>query len=111
MDEVKLRYREFSTLTDDEIKFICKEILSMKDVIDIERDDNEIEVDVVDECVEGATGERFDIDDYVTLTPTEIKTYNFSLTKQESEDYQRYLFSLGMDWRLKDNKFLKQERG
>ena len=107
MEEVKLRYRDFSSLTDDEIKFICKEILSMKDVGDIERDDEEIEVDVVDGYIEGATGDIFDIDDYVTLTPTKIKTYNFSLTKQESEDYQRYLFSLGMDWRLKDNKFLK----
>lgn len=101
------QYRDFNTMTDEEIDFICKEILSMKEVTEIERYDNEIEVSVLDEWVDEETNERNEIEDNITLTPNEIKTYSFSLLQEESMNYKKYLFALGMDWRLKDNPYLQ----
>lgn len=102
-----LQYRDFNTLTDEEINFICKEILSMKEVTEIERYDNEIEVFLLDEWVDTETNEKNELEDNITLTPNGIKTYSFSLLTEESMNYKKYLFSLGMNWILKDNPYLQ----
>ena len=102
-----LQYRDFNTLTDKEIDFICKEILGMKKVIDIERYDDEIEVCGVSEWTDDETGETVKAEDNIALTPSKIMGYSFTISSKESKDYSKYLFSLGMDWRLKDNPYLQ----
>ena len=102
-----LQYRDFNTLTDKEIEFICKEILGMKKVVDIERYDDEIEVYGISEWTDDETGETVKAEDTIALTPSKIMGYSFSISSKESKNYSKYLFSLGMDWRLKDNPYLQ----
>lgn len=102
-------YREFMDLTDDEIKYIIKDIFPYTTKIDnIIRDPqfNQISCDIY------IMEEYPDIPDTLDLTVPAfgeegITTHDFSLTDKELWKWKQFLLAKGCDERLKDNPYLE----
>lgn len=105
-------YREFLSLTDEDIKFILTDIFHPIKIENIfkSEDFNEIYADIT-------TGwwETFDDDgneveeeltDTVILSQNDLYV-NFSLNRDELLKYRQYLFSKGICKLLKDNPYLE----
>lgn len=107
--EKEMVYREFMDLTDDEIKYIIKDIFPYTSKIDnIIRDPrfNQISCDIY------IMEEYPDIPDTLDLMVPAfgeegIKTHDFSLTDKELWKWKQFLLAKGCDERLKDNPYLE----
>lgn len=96
-----MKYREFCTLTDAEIKFIMNDIFHPIKIGEISRmSSNEIDVDIY------IMEEEPDFADSIWLTPDDMGTHDFTITNEENLKYQKFLLAKGMDIRLKDNPYL-----
>lgn len=102
-------YREFMDLTDDEIKYIIKDIFPYTTKIDnIIRDPkfNQISCDIY------IMEEYPDVPDTLDLMVPAfgeegITTHDFSLTDKELWKWKQFLLAKGCDERLKDNPYLE----
>ncbi len=100
-----LQCREFLSLTDEEIKFIIKDIFPYtKEINNIERDKkwNRISCDIyiMEEYPEYA--------DTLDLSLENIKTHDFMLTNDEILKWKQFLLAKGCDYRLKDNPYMEE---
>ena len=104
-----MKYRDFMSLTDDEIIFIITDIFPYtKKVDNIVRDQKSrcisCDIYIMDEYPEYA--------DTLDLTVPSgydqgIATHDFSLTDGELWKWKQYLLAKGCDQRLKDNPYLE----
>lgn len=109
-----LKYREFLSLTDEEIKFILTEMFNPIKIGTIERDKefNEITAEITTGGWDDGEDEDFEIEGVITLKiPT---VYNcglevdFSLTSEDKLKWSQFLLAKGCDYRLKDNPYMKE---
>lgn len=104
-----MKYREFLSLTDEEIIYIIKEIFPHTNRVDnIERvnDQNKISCNIY------IMPQYPDLPDKLRLYLPEdesesIQTCDFSLTPEELLKWEQYLLAKGCDYRLKDNPYLE----
>ena len=100
------QYRDFLSLTDEEIAFIIKDIFDTPRVDNIERDEkwDRISCDIY------IMEEYPHIADTLNLFPNEITTGDFELTDKEQLKWQQYLLAKGCDYRLKDNPYMMADK-
>lgn len=101
-----MKYREFLSLTDEEIIFIMKEIFSNTSRVDnIERDEkwNKISCNIyiMDEEPDFADEIEFDANG-------NMDTKDFMITYDEEFKLKQFLLAKGCDERLKDNPYLSK---
>ena len=104
-----LKYREFLSLTDEEVRFILNEIFQPVKVENIKRDKewNEITAEMTtdDWGVEEDSDETTEITDVIELTVDGMNV-DFSLTSEDILKYQQFLLAKGCDERLKNNPYM-----
>lgn len=109
-----LQYREFLSLTDEEIKFILTEMFNPIKIGTIERDKefNEITVEMTTGGWDDGEGGEFEIEDIITLKmPTVYDCgleVDFSLTSEDKLKWEQFLLAKGCDYRLKDNPYMEE---
>ena len=104
-----LKYREFMDLTDEEIKFIIKDIFPQTTHVDnIKRDVkwNRISCNIY------IMDEYPNIPDILDLQLPSwdscgISTHDFVLTDEEDLKWKQFLLAKGCDYRLKNNSYLE----
>ena len=104
-----LKYREFLSLTDEEIEFIIKDIFPYTTKVDnITRDEkwNRMTCDIyiMEEYPEYADTLYLEVPS--VSEPEGITTHDFTLTADELWKWQQYLLAKGVDERLKDNPYI-----
>lgn len=109
-----LQYREFISLTDEEIKFILTEMFNPTKIENIERDKewNEITAEITTGGWDNGEEGEFEMEDVITLKiPT---VYNcglevdFSLTSEDKLKWSQFFLAKGCDYRLKDNPYMEE---
>lgn len=109
-----LQYREFLSLTDEEIKFILTEMFNPTKIVNIERDKerNKITVEMTTGGWDDGEGGEFEIEDIITLKmPTVYDCgleVDFSLTSEDKLKWEQFLLAKGCDYRLKDNPYMEE---
>lgn len=109
-----LQYREFLSLTDEEIKFILTEMFNSTKIVNIERDKewNKITVEMTTGGWDDGEGGEFEIEDIITLKmPTVYDCgleVDFSLTSEDKLKWEQFLLAKGCDYRLKDNPYMEE---
>lgn len=109
-----LQYREFLSLTDEEIKFILTEMFNPTKIVNIERDKewNKITVEMTTGGWDDGEGGEFEIEDVITLKmPTVYDCgleVDFSLTSEDKLKWEQFLLAKGCDYRLKDNPYMEE---
>ena len=100
-----MKYRDFMTLTDDEIKFIMCEIFHDMKIKNIKRFNNtkHYEVTLISTWYDGE--EEIEIEDSISLFQGNIHA-PFSLNTNEIVLYNKFLLAKGMHEYLKDNPYL-----
>lgn len=108
MGDIMLKYREFLSLTDEEIRFILTDIFNPVKIENIQRDEkfNEITVEITTDGWEDGETENFEITDEVILTPSSINV-DFSIDYKNIFKWKQFLLAKGCDERLKDNSYLE----
>lgn len=114
-----MHYREFDTITDEEIAVVTQDILGLGKPVFIKRlPDRAVMAGIETMRKDTKTGKNVAVRDNVLMLP--IKRGRISLflsagsitydnwTKAR-EQYEKYLLSLGMHWLLKDNPYLKED--
>ena len=103
-----VQYREFLSLTDDEIRFILTDIFDPVKIENIEKDPDfdmitaEITTSGWDD---GESDDGFEITDVVELTPNDI-SIDFSMSDNDTHKYRQFLLAKGCNKLLKDNPYL-----
>ena len=102
-----LKYRKFTDLSDEEIKYALNDILHPHSIDNIERSEelNCIFVDV--ETDWGTDREHKYILDTITLTKEEISVPWFD-TGKDNYKWQQFLLAKGCNELLKDNSYLEK---
>lgn len=109
-----LQYREFLSLTDEEIKFILTEMFNPTKIVNIERDKewNKITVEMTTGGWDDGEGGEFEIENIITLKmPTVYDCgleVDFSLTSEDKLKWEQFLLAKGCDYRLKDNPYMEE---
>lgn len=109
-----LQYREFLSLTDEEIKFILTEMFNPIKIGTIERDKefNEITVEMITGGWDDGEDGEFEMEDVITLKmPTAYSCgleVDFSLTSEDKLKWSQFLLAKGCDYRLKDNPYIEK---
>ena len=109
-----LQYREFLSLTDEEIKIILTEMFNPTKIVNIERDKewNKITVEMTTGGWDDGEGGEFEIEDIITLKmPTVYDCgleVDFSLTSEDKLKWEQFLLAKGCDYRLKDNPYMEE---
>lgn len=98
-----MKYKEFSSFTDEEIRFIIVDVLKPLKIVKIDRvSDDQINVDV---CL------MPDSPDYVDTISLfswgEMKTHEFIFTDEELLKFRQFLCAKGCIPELKDNPYLQ----
>lgn len=94
-----LQYREFLSLTDEEIKFILTEMFNPTKIVNIERDKewNKITVEMTTGGWDDGEGGEFEIEDIITLKmPTVYDCgleVDFSLTSEDKLKWEQFLLA------------------
>ncbi len=103
-----LKYREFLSLTDEEIKFIINDIFHPVKVDNIQKNKkyNEITVDITTIWGVGED-EDTEITDEITLTESNIIA-DFSLANGDLRKWKQFLLAKGCDYRLKNNPYIEE---
>ena len=109
-----IQYREFLSLTDEEIKFILTEMFNPTKIENIERDKewNEITVEITTGGWDNGEEGEFEMEDVITLKmPTNYSCgleVDFSLTSEDKLKWSQFLLAKGCDYRLKDNPYMEE---
>lgn len=103
-----LQYREFLSLTDEEIKFIINDIFHPVKVDNTQKNKkhNEITVDITTIWDVGED-EDTEITDEITLTESNIIA-DFSLANGDLWKWEQFLLAKGCDYRLKNNPYVEE---
>lgn len=104
-----LQYREFMSLTDEEITTIIKDIFPQTTKVDnIIRDEKHkrfsCDIYIMEEYPDYADTLDLDIPSWDSCG---IETHDFTLTTEEGWKWRQWLLAKGCDERLKDNPYLK----
>ena len=107
-----LKYRKFSTLTDEEISLIVNDMFHPESINYIEKDKkyDEIKVGISTKWYsknKKNEEEEEIIEDEIILTEDEI-TADFQILAKDMDLYKKFLFSLGIHDLFKDNPYLKR---
>ncbi len=102
------KYREFISLTDEEIEFILKDIFDCSKVENIHRDKkyNYITAEITRPW-KTEKDEHFEKVDEIGLTMENI-IVSFFLTKDDLLKWKQFLLAKGCDYRLKDNPYMEE---
>lgn len=103
-----LKYREFLSLTDEEIEFILKDIFEATKVENITRNQkwNNIEVDITTQWEDPDKENGYmDVTDTITLYGYTIEA-PFSIDIGDRWRWEQFLLSKGCNDLLKDNPYL-----
>lgn len=102
-----IKYKNFLSLTDDEIRFILTDIFNPVKIENIKRnkDFNEISAEITTDGWKDGETENFEITDEVILTPSSINV-DFSIKYEDVFKWKQFLLAKGCDERLKDNPYL-----
>lgn len=105
-------YREFISLTEEEIKFILTELFSPIKIenIFIDKEMDEINADIITEWItidDDGNEVEAEYEDAVTLTSNNIHI-DFSLNNNDLLKYKQWLLSKGIYNLLKNNPYLKR---
>ena len=92
-------YKEFNSITDDEIKYIIYDIFGAK-VESINRKENNIGV-----VIKIKEAEDF-IEDIIVLTENDIDALDFIVSGDEIYKYEQFLLARGYNSLLRNNKYL-----
>ena len=107
-----MNYREFLSLTDEEIEFIVRDIFDTVNIENIERDpiDNTITCDITTDGWSVGENEDFVITDTLTLSePTPLDPgidVDFSLDQNHIKKWRQFCIAKGCNPYLKDNSYL-----
>lgn len=103
-----MKYRDFMSLTDDEIKFIVNDIFQPKSIGAIERIEEweEIEVAIVTEWGNDEFGVE-EIEDIIGLRENIIYS-DFEILYEDLFKWRQFLLAKGCNELLKDNRYLIQ---
>lgn len=103
-----MKYREFLSLTDEEIKFILMDLFKPVKIENIQRDKhfNEITLDMTTDGWQTEETKNFEITDTVVLTTTYING-DFSIEDADIIKWRQFLLAKGVDALLKDNPYLE----
>ena len=108
-----MKYRDFLTLTDEEIEFIIKDIFDAEKVENIERDEKwrEITCDMTTGGWSDDESENFSITDTITLKEPALDdcglSINFSINDEEKVKWRQFCLAKGCNEYLKDNPYLE----
>lgn len=104
-----MKYREFLSLTDEEIRFILTDILHPVKIENIQRDKefNEITADITTDGWNDGKAENFEITEEVILSLSFIDV-DFSLDYEDQFKWRKFLLAKGCDERLRDNPYLEE---
>lgn len=105
-----LQYREFLSLTDEEIEFIIKDIFHCIKVDNIHRDKkyNEIVVDITTIWSRSLGKEKeIEITEKIALTKNDIIA-DFPIVKGCLWKWKQFLLAKGCDYRLKENPYMEE---
>lgn len=106
-----IKYRDFLSLTDEEIIYIIKEIFSYtKRVDNITRNNKQniisCNIYIMDEYPDFPDELKL----YLPEDETEsIQTNDFELSSEELLKWEQFLLAKGCDYRLKDNPYLEDK--
>ena len=99
-----MKYREFMSLTDEEIIFIMKEIFPYTSRVDnIQRDEKWKRIS----CDIYIMEEEPDFADEIQLDESGMTTHDFEITSDEEWKFKQFLLAKGCDERLKDNPYME----
>lgn len=103
-----MQYRNFKSLTKEEIEYIVRKIFKVEKVKEIDYciDQEFIEVTITSKWI--MDNEEIEIDDIVTLFPDGDIEVDFSIFKEDRDLFKQYLLSKGINDLLKDNPFIKK---
>lgn len=102
-----LRYREFLSLTDEEIMLILTDIFNPIKIENIQREEG-FDVITAEITMDGwSDGETvYESTDEITLKPNTIQV-DFSVDSEDMLKYKQFLLAKGCSYLLKDNPYLE----
>ena len=103
-----IKYRDFLSLTDEEIEFILTDIFHPTKIENIQRykEFNEITADITTGGWNDGEIDNFEVTDEITLSITGMEV-DFSLCKGDELKWKQFLLAKGCDYRLKDNPYFE----
>ena len=110
-----MKYRDFLTLTDEEIEFAVKDIFRAEKVENIERDEewDEITCDITTGGWSDGETEDFSITDTLTLKEPTLDdcglSVDFSIGADEKRKWRQFCLARGCNIYLKDNPYLEDK--
>lgn len=108
---VMLKYREFLSLTDEEVKSILTDIFNPVKIENIQRDKtvNEITATITTGGWDDGITHDFEVEDDITMTAFNIYA-PFLVSDDDTLLYRQFLLAKGCDERLKNNPYLSEGR-
>lgn len=112
-----LKYRDFLSLTDEEIKFIVKDIFDAENVENIQRDreNQKITCDITTGGWSDGETEEFSMTDELTLREPTLTncgiSVNFSINADEATKWRQFCLAKGCSKYLKDNPYIESGNG
>lgn len=100
--EIIMEYRDFNTITNEEIKFIINDLFNPVKIRDINR--NKTNKDIVVDIFIMPNSPN--INSTIILNSRELFSKDLYNLKAENKLYKQYLFSLGMNEMFKDNPYM-----
>lgn len=107
-----MKHRDFLSLTDEEIKFIVKEMFNPTEISDIQRNEEEKEITCMittDGWEDGET-ENFSITDELTLKQPTLYSpgifIDFAVGAEEMKKWRQFCLAKGCNAYLEDNPYL-----
>nr|DAV07185.1 MAG TPA: hypothetical protein [Caudoviricetes sp.] len=102
-----MKYREFLSLTDEEIKFILTDIFNPTKIENIQRDKNwnKITADITTNIT--IDEQDFEITRQAVLSPSAIAVNDYYEYENQLK-WRKFLLAKGCDERLKDNPYLEE---
>lgn len=95
-------YREFSSLTDEEIIFFLNDVLKpmkIENIVHLDKYTIDADIYIIEQYP--------DFSDTVTMTPNDLDTHDFDLSDEETYKWKQFLLAKGCNILLKDNPYLQ----
>lgn len=99
-----MEYRDFNTITNEEIKFIINDLFNPIKIGNINRNDinDNITIDIF------TMPNHPNISDAITINSGDLFSKDLGGLATERKLYKQYLFSLGMNEMFKDNPYMNK---
>ena len=108
-----MKYRDFLTLTDEEIKFIVKEMFNTSKISDIRRDEEEREIvcTITTDGWNDGESENFSIEDELILKQPTLYSpgifIDFAVGAEEKKKWRQFCLAKGCNAFLENNPYLE----